>query len=110
MCFCLTLQLISSSAPYAINLHLNQYSALNTTHHDNLDEQVHTHTHKHSEQEDEHEHNHEHSKIVQNDIKTFCNSYEIVARLIIAETSSGFYEKYLFSDPLIFDIFRPPIA
>lgn len=109
-CACLLFQGVLYSAPNETNLHMNDFSIFNVTHHDNLDDEVHSHTHKHSEDGDEHEHNHEHSKIVQNDFKILSTRDEILAKVKIIETSIVFYEKNLISNPHPFDIFRPPIV
>jgi len=107
---CLLCQVVPLSVPDDANSHLNEYSRFNVTHHDNLDDDVHSHKHKHSEDGDEHEHNHEHSKIVQSDFKILCNSHKIVAKVRIIEISNGFREKNLISSPHPFEVFRPPIA
>jgi ABC-type Zn2+ transport system substrate-binding protein/surface adhesin len=90
--------------------HLNSYSEINKTYHDNIDDSTeeHVHGHKHSEDGDEHEH--EHSKISQNDLKILTNTESIQPHINDYKSSQGFSNKVLFSNPHILQIFRPPIA
>jgi len=88
--------------------HLDTYSKVNRTHHDNIDDtpQKHTHSHKHSEDGDEHEH----SKVAQHEVKVLNQiSYiQVTAREI--GTPQGFFEKHIISSPHLLRLFKPPIA
>lgn len=107
-CACLLFQVVPSSAIDDTNSHLYEFARFSVTHHDNLDDEVHTHSHKHSDDGEEHEHNHEHLKIVQNDFKILCYSHIIVEKVRIIEATNGFFEKNLISNPHPFGIFKPP--
>jgi ABC-type Zn2+ transport system substrate-binding protein/surface adhesin len=92
--------------------HLDRYSHINKTHHDNIDDNVnnHSHSHKHNEDGEEHEHNHEHTKITQYEIKIYSQiKYDQIDAKEF-ETTEGFFEKHLVSTPHLLEIFKPPIA
>lgn len=92
-----------------INSHLAEYSHINATHHDNIDDEPHAHSHKHSEDGEEHEHSHEHSKVSQSEVKLVSQSLEVKNVSLIYESKLGIIEKNLISNPHPFGIFRPPI-
>lgn len=101
-----------SLAPSAILPHLNAYSFVDKSQHDNIDDsaQAHSHRHKHSENGQEHEHRHDHSKIAQHEIKTLNRIEYLKLNVYEVESTHGFLEKYLISNPHFLKFFRPPIA
>ena len=96
-----------------LNSHLHEYSYLDHTQHDNIDDtpaSEHVHRHKHSEDGEEHEHHHEHTKISHSDVNMISHdsNYSVVPEAL--ESVSGFYETSMVSDPHIKSLFRPPIV
>lgn len=94
------------------NTHLNIYSEVNKSHHDNIDDSVkeHTHTHKHSEDGEEHEHSHEHTKVTQHEAKILNQVKYIEVSTGEYDSTQGFFEKHLTSSPHLLEFFKPPIA
>lgn len=92
--------------------HLEAYSELNRTQHDNIDDsgKTHTHSHKHTEDGEEHEHNHQHSKISQYELKLITQTKHIEIQYNEFNSIEIFFEKQLSSIPHFLDLFRPPIA
>lgn len=92
--------------------HINAYSHVNQTHHDNIDdtEKEHVHCHKHTEDGEEHEHKHEHSKLNQLEVKVLVSVESIKTQAIYLKQTQGFKDKNLISSPHLLQIFRPPIA
>ncbi len=93
-------------------MHLNAYTQVNESHHDNIDDtqQMHTHTHKHSEDGEEHEHNHEHLKISQHEIKALSHSKIIKITYKEFNNNRSFIEKTFTSTPPPIELLRPPIS
>lgn len=92
-----------------INSHLAEFSNINVTHHDNIDDEPHTHTHKHSEDGEEHEHSHAHTKVSQSEIKLLNRNVKIIAMISGSESKQGFIVKNFISNPHPSKIYRPPI-
>ena len=94
------------------NSHLEAYSTVNKTHHDNIDDssQEHHHSHKHSQDDEEHEHNHEHIKIAQHEMKALNQVNCIEVNIKESKSTQIFFEKHLTSSPHLLELFRPPIA
>lgn len=92
--------------------HLNTYSAVNKTLHDNIDDssKEHTHTHKHTKDGEKHEHGHEHSKTTQYETKLLNQNINIKITVEELENTQYFSYKNLTSDPHCLNLFRPPIA
>jgi ABC-type nickel/cobalt efflux system permease component RcnA len=107
--FVITLMTPQKSIISDVDLHLEKYSAHETKHHENIDDETHSHRHKHSKNGDEHEHNHEHSKTSQMEIKLLNHFIAILAENKKTVSSSGFVEKNLFSTAHPSSIYRPPI-
>ncbi|MFT6071009.1 MAG: hypothetical protein ACJAT2_002858 [Bacteriovoracaceae bacterium] len=96
----------------SISGHLELYSQVNQTKHDNIDDSgsEHTHGHKHSENGEEHEHNHEHTQFGQLEIKILAGSLDLRFRVnsigpLLRPTIKNFI-----SNPHLLRIFRPPIS
>ena len=94
-----------------IDKHLEDFSAFNISHHDNIDDDFHGHTHKHSEHGQEHEHNHDHVKTSHAEIQTFHeDSRDINLAVLELKKLPGFFYQSFFSDAHLQDLFRPPIV
>lgn len=92
--------------------HMDVYSHVKQTQHDNIDNTTkeHVHSHKHSENGKEHEHKHEHSKINQHEMKLLATVESIQTEVNEYESAQVFSDKNLNSNPHLLQIFRPPIS
>lgn len=96
----------------SISGHLEYYSQVNKTSHDNIDDSAseHTHGHKHSENGEEHEHNHEHTQFAQFEIKILVGSLDLEFRVNRISSLIRSTVKSFISNPHLLKIFRPPIS
>lgn len=96
----------------SITDHLDSYSQVNKTSHDNIDDSAneHSHGHKHSEDGEEHEHNHEHTQFGQFEIKILAGSLDLKFKVNIIDSQNQRILKSLNSNPHLLKIFRPPIS
>ena len=111
---CLSLCLQSGFAVESDNTekHLLNYSSLNNTAHDNIDDTVedHSHRHRHSENGEEHEHKHSHAEISYSQFKVFYSEQTININFNVTKSNILFAYKSHHSSPPTFCIFRPPIS
>ena len=88
--------------------HINSYSYVNQSQHDNIDdtEKEHVHSHKHSEDGEEHEH----SNIGHQEFKVLTTLDSIRLEIKEYKSSQGFRDKNLISNSPLLQVFRPPIV
>ncbi len=110
LCVCLLGQTALAIEVDEVDSHLDSYSHLSISHHDNIDDDSHSHTHKHSKDGEEHEHHHKHCQLTQNLYKNIGHSYIGLHSFFEVEMKNGFYEKTLISIAHPYSIFRPPIS
>lgn len=103
---------VSNPEGESLDSHFEKFSKINQTKHDNIDDSnvEHSHSHKHTKDSDEHEHKHEHSKLVQSDFKVLFHDEQTELTVVEYESTQGFNEKYLLSNPHLLKSFRPPIS
>ncbi|MCO4795568.1 MAG: hypothetical protein KC493_17755 [Bacteriovoracaceae bacterium] len=95
-----------------VSEHLDLYSNVNKTAHDNIDDNVdeHAHSHKHSEDGEEHEHNHDHGSLSLLEIKILRADLNLKFSVAAFEYINRPTVKNLHSNPHLLEIFRPPIS
>ncbi len=93
-----------------VDIHISYIMNNTVTHHDNIDDSVHTHTHKHSEDGEEHEHNHDHNSTTQLNLKLFSKYSILFIDSLKDEGRIKFPFKSMTLSEYQLSIYRPPIS
>lgn len=106
----LVVQGLNDNFSYDLSLHIEAYSEMNETHHDNIATEEHSHVHRHSENGDEHEHHHDHSNVFQQSIKLITPLVFKAFHMAYEKLLNYYSYKSMFSTEHPLSVFRPPIA
>lgn len=101
---------VEKESSASLTQHLEEYSSLNQTHHDNIDDTPHSHSHRHSEDGEEHEHHHEHKKILSPEIQIFASVENYLSMPFLRLVKNHFREPCSFSQFYLKKLLRPPIS